>query len=121
MSKRRDCIGILCAAGGLIHGFGERDFESLRLNRDAVDLERRLAAPFKSFESERFDASNRPAAIGAAAQQLAAGCEFDVENSGRKALAEWIARALPISVAEAERWLAPNLAYEPAAAAATSL
>jgi 5-methyltetrahydrofolate--homocysteine methyltransferase len=45
---------------------------------------------------------------------------FAVGKIGRDQVADYAARS-GISIAEAERWLAPNLAYEPAAAAAASL
>jgi 5-methyltetrahydrofolate--homocysteine methyltransferase len=45
---------------------------------------------------------------------------FAVGKIGRDQVEDYAARS-GLSVAEAERWLAPNLAYEPAPAAATSL
>ena len=86
------------STGRSINGFGKLDLESIWFDRDSVDLERRLAGPFESFERKRLDTSNGPAAIGTATQQLATGSEFDVENSCGKALAKRIARSLPNTV-----------------------
>src|SRR5262245_5138155 len=98
MRERCDLVRIGIATRGGVERFCEGDFESVRLNGDALDFERGFAAPFETFESERLDAANGPTAIGAAAKQVARRSECRVEYAGREPFAERIARALPHAV-----------------------